>query len=554
MSAPRTLIIGLDGATFDVIRPLASRGYLPTLARLMTEGAHGSLRAWPNMNSAAAWSSIVTGYNPGQHGIYHFGWAATPQRGQTFRPTTALDRRRDPFWRLLSAAGQCVGVINVPITYPADPVNGFMLAGMDTPDLESAGFAHPPDLREELRRAGIDYIIDVPQLGVIRRRNPHQVPHRVQQMVDARARAILHLMRARSWDALMAVFVATDRMQHFYWPDERGAIDGAEWAPLRSVYQQIDAFFARLLDCLDDRTTLLVVSDHGAGPAREAMRGLNPLFHRLGLLCYREGAIRLKGRLLEHLLVSARKLVPLSLQRPLARALPGLHLRALSESRLSGIDWSRTRAFASPQGWNIFINLRGREPEGTVSPEEYDLLRERLRSIVLQLVDPVSGRRAVRGVYRREDLFHGPHLEKAPDLLVEWDCGVVRDALHYPGEGGPITVEPAGERGPAERWTGSHRPDGIFIAWGPHVRRGATLGAVGLYDIAPTVLHLQGHPIPADMDGRVLGEIFTDEYAQKHPVRQREAERLAVTPPADELTPADTRKIEERLRSLGYIE
>jgi len=554
MSAPRTLIIGLDGATFDVIRPLASKGYLPTLARLMAEGVHGPLRAWPNMNSAAAWSSIVTGHNPGQHGIYHFGWAATPQRGQKFRPTTALDRRRDPFWRLLSAAGRRVGVINVPITYPADPVNGFMLAGMDTPDLESPGFAHPPDLREELERAGIDYIIDVPQLGVTRRRNPHAVPPRVRQMVDARARAILHLMRTRPWDALMAVFVATDRMQHFYWPDERAAVDDAEWTPLRGVYQQIDAFFARLLEGLDGNTTLLVVSDHGAGPARAAMRGLNPLFHRLGLLSYREGATRLKGRLLEHLLASARTLVPLSLQRRLSRALPGLHLRALSESRLSSIDWPRTQAFASPQGWDVFINLRGREPEGSVSPEEYDRLRERICSIVLQLVDPVSGRRAVRGVYRREDLFRGPHVDKAPDLVIDWDCEVVRDALSYPGEGEPITVEATGERGLGERWTGTHRPDGIFIAWGHQVRRGETLDAVGLYDIAPTVLHLQGHAVPADMEGRVLTEIFTDEYTHTHPVREREGEHLAVKPPTDELTPSETSKIEERLRSLGYIE
>ena len=121
MSRPRTLVIGLDGATFDVIAPLAGGGRLPALARLIAEGAHGPLRAWPNMNSAAAWSSIITGYNPGQHNVYHFGWAATPQRGQTFRPTTALDRTRDPFWRLLGAAGLHVGAINVPISYPADP-------------------------------------------------------------------------------------------------------------------------------------------------------------------------------------------------------------------------------------------------------------------------------------------------------------------------------------------------------------------------------------------------------------------------------------------------
>lgn len=554
MSSSRTLIIGLDGATFDVIRPLAGQGHLPTLSRLMTEGTHGPLRAWPNMNSAAAWSSIVTGYNPGQHGIYHFGWAATPQRGQTFRPTTALDRRRDPFWRLLGAAGRRVGIINVPISYPADPVNSFMLAGMDTPDLESPGFAHPPELRKELQRVGIDYIIDVPQLSTISRRRPHEVPPRVRQMVDARGRAILHLMRTQPWDALMAVFVATDRMQHFYWPDERALIGGPEWAPLVSLYQQLDTFFARLLESLDGDTTLLVVSDHGSGPAREAMRGLNLVFHRLGLLAHREGAVRLRGRLLEHLLVMARKLVPLAVQRPLGRALPRIHLRALSESRLPGIDWSRTQAFASPQGWEIFINLRGREPEGTVALEDYDPLRDRLRNILLQLVDPISGRRAVLGVHRREDVFRGPHMDKAPDLLVEWDCEVVGDALHYPAEAGAFTVHPADARGPGEPWTGTHRPDGIFIAWGPHVRRGQRLDPIGLYDITPTILHLQEQPVPEDMDGRVLTEIFTEDYLRGHPVRRRERHDADPQEPVGELTPDEASQVEARLRALGYLE
>ncbi|UCC63889.1 MAG: alkaline phosphatase family protein [Anaerolineae bacterium] len=155
MNTPRTLIIGLDGATFDLIEPWARAGHLPALARLMAQGVHGPLRAWPNMNSAVAWSSMLTGYNPGEHGIYDFGRAPL-QRADTWRPTTAADRRKDPFWRLLSAAGQRMGVINVPISYPADPVNGFMLAGMDTPGLHSSGFAHPVDLRDELRRQGID--------------------------------------------------------------------------------------------------------------------------------------------------------------------------------------------------------------------------------------------------------------------------------------------------------------------------------------------------------------------------------------------------------------
>lgn len=149
MNRARTLIIGLDGATFDLIDPLVRTGYLPTLATPMAQGARGPLLSWPAMNSAASWSSIVTGYNPGQHGEYSFGqqWKTLPQQGYDWHPTTGSARKKDPFWRLLSAAGRWVGVINVPISFPAEPVNGFMLAGMDAPRVNSPGFAHPPELK-----------------------------------------------------------------------------------------------------------------------------------------------------------------------------------------------------------------------------------------------------------------------------------------------------------------------------------------------------------------------------------------------------------------------
>ena len=159
---------------------MVQAGFLPTFANLMSQGVHGPLKAWPNLNSAAAWSSIVTGYNPGMHGVHDFG-SAPPQRGYAWHPMTALDRKKDPFWRLLSAKGKRVTIINVPISYPADPINGYMLAGMDTPGLSSHGFAHPPELRDEISRQGIDYIIDVPNLGDLSRKHPDQLPIQVKK-------------------------------------------------------------------------------------------------------------------------------------------------------------------------------------------------------------------------------------------------------------------------------------------------------------------------------------------------------------------------------------
>jgi predicted AlkP superfamily phosphohydrolase/phosphomutase len=501
MNTPRTLIIGLDGATFDLIKPWAQAGYLPTLARLMTQGVHGPLLAWPNMNSAAAWTSMVTGCNPGQHGVYDFGTAA-PQRGVTWRPTTAASRAKHPFWHFLSAAGQDVGIVNVPISYPADPVNGFMLAGMDAPGVNSPGFAQPPELRDELRRAGIDYILDAPKLEGARKRDPQRVPDLVRRMVDARARTILHLMKTHAWDTLMAVFVATDRMQHFYWPGENASFDSADWTAVRCIYEQIDAFLDDALKLGDENTTVLLVSDHGFGPSRYATETLNRLLEQLGLVRYHHNGGRLSSRLLRNLLLYGRRLIPLSLQPLLARAFPKLYLRSLGENVYWGIDWSNTQVFVDPYGGQVYINLQGREVEGIVSPEEYDALRERVHDILAGLTDAASGKRVVRAVQRREALYQGPYSQEAADLLIHWDYEVVRDSLCYYAEGEPVIIQAPKGSGPSRRWTGGHRPQGIFIACGPHIKRGATVANACIYDIAPTILYLQGHPIPEDMDGR----------------------------------------------------
>lgn len=552
MNTPRTLIIGLDGATLDLIDPWAGAGYLPTLARLMAQGVHGPLRVWPNMNSAAAWSSMITGYNPGQHSIYHFG-AAPPQSGTGWHPTTAADRKKDPFWRLLSAAGQHVGVINVPISYPVDPVNGFMLSGMDTPGVDRPGFAHPPDLHDELRRQGIDYIIDVPDLAVLRKRAPHRLPWPVQQMVDVRSRTILYLMKSRPWDVLMAVFVAPDRVQHHFWPHEHISVENLDWTAIRSLYQQIDSFLSDALALIDENTTVLLVSDHGFGPARSAKRCLNPLFAQLGLLRYRQGRNRLKGRVLKNLLLYGRRIIPHRLQDPLARALPGLRLHAVSEQMYSGIEWSQTQVFTAPHGGTVFVNLQGRQPEGTVSPEDYDPLRERVREILLNLTDLTTGAPVVRAAHRREDVYHGPYAEQAADLLIEWNDEVLQDALCYRAEEEPIIVQAPKSSGPGTSWTGTHRSEGVFIAYGPHIKRGAVANA-SIYDIAPTILYLQDHLIPRDMDGKVLIDIFTEDQLRRYPVQQGEPASVRAQEAEAVLDAKEAREIEERLRGLGYIE
>ncbi len=510
MNRTRTLIIGLDGATLDLIGPWAQAGHLPTFARLMAEGVHGTLLSWPNLNSAVAWTSLVTGCNPGQHGIHGFG-NPSAHDPTALRPVTAADCKKDPFWRLLSAAGRHVGVINVPLTYPPEAVNGFMLSGANASGLGGTRLARPARILDELRDHGIKHILDVPNLGRLARQAPGEVPQPLKQMVDARSQSILHLMQTQPWDVLMAVFVATDRVQHYFWPPDQMPLDDAAWTPIRHVYQQVDAFLHDALTLAGEDTTLMVVSDHGFGPQRPVLHHLNSLLAGLGLLHFRDDSRSSTNSMLQKLLFWGREWVPLPLQRPLARALPGLHLRALNDSVMSSIDWRKTQAFISPFAGDLYINLQGRQPEGIVPPQAYPLLRHRIGGILRELRDPATGVRAVQTIRTREDVYHGPYAHLSGDLLIRWNDGLRYDALCYDSQGDSVIVRVPYEttvEGRGVAWSGTHRPEGIFLVRGPGIRHGATIEGVTGYDIAPTVLYLQNHPIPPEVDGQVLVDIF----------------------------------------------
>jgi predicted AlkP superfamily phosphohydrolase/phosphomutase len=348
-------------------------------------------------------------------------------------------------------------------------------------------------------------------------------------------------------------------MQLFYWPQGREAPDdGPDWAPIRGVYQQVDRFLSNVLARVGQNTVVLVVSDHGFGPRRLASNCLNPMLARVGLLRFRAD-VRPRSPL-GFLLRWGRRRLPLPFQYLLAKRLPALYVRAVSQSKNPDVDWSRTQVFASLRGRSIWINLKGRQAYGIVPPEEYEALRQRVSELLLTLTDPATGRRVVRAVHRREDVFRGPYLDRAADLLVEWDEVIAGDGLAYPDGGQPVYARPQSRRVGEAGWTANHRSEGVFIAWGPGViRPGVTLtesahaaSPVTHYDISPTVLHLQGLPVPADMDGRVLAEIFTEEYHRGHAVRIGQSGATAdrtVGLEADE-----ARLVEERLRSLGYLE
>ncbi|UCD57563.1 MAG: hypothetical protein JSV16_00185, partial [Candidatus Hydrogenedentota bacterium] len=274
-----------------------------------------------------------------------------------------------------------------------------------------------------------------------------------------------------------------------------------------------------------------------------------------GLLEYKTQNATPSARALQQARFVAKRFLPRWAKNFIKSALPGIRDRVESHLYFSQIDWTRTKAYGFGMYGNIFINLRGREPEGQVDPgKEYENVRSQIIEALTDLQDPDTGEHIIDRVYRREELYEGPCVTKAPDLLIKW-----RDYSYYTSvnprvETGEI-FGPCGYIDSSEyRHVGTHRLNGIFIASGSIIRKRATIEGADIVDLAPTILHLFSQPIPEDMDGKVLEAIFTEEFLAGNPPRYRKAIGEEGMASAVSYSSEEEEKIKERLQGLGYIE
>lgn len=550
----KTIVLGLDGATWDRIVPAAAEGGLPGFARLMREGTWGPLRSTIPADSPSAWTSFATGMNPGRHGV--FGFMARRPGAYEYAIGSSLLIRERTLWERASAGGLRVGVINVPFTYPPKPVNGFLVAGMMTPDLQSP-FTHPPGLRDELLRAIPRYSISH-GLGRTRGVDPRAVlAKNFAATITAREHAMRWLDERFAPDLLICVFTVLDRLQHFLWADGDPRHPGHDpSAPneyreaIAAAYRQLDGVIERTLQQAGDDTLVVVLSDHGFEAVARA-------FYVNAWLAER-GWLVLTGRRTEPAAWSNRAA---RLARRVLRVLPGCEglrerLRArqtVSRTFLSAIDWKRTRAwFGLDRG--LWLNVEGRDPLGTIKTgEEYETLRSLLVAELDELKDPETGYRMVAKVHRREELFHGTALAEAPDLVIEparvagdvRGCYVLSERLGFQGAGRFA--------GPSAPISGYHAPEGILLLRGRGISPGARLDNARIMDVAPTILRAMGLPGEEEMDGEALADFGAG--------RGKTGERLrGSTPPSSvseqepRISENEQREIERQLKDLGYLD
>jgi predicted AlkP superfamily phosphohydrolase/phosphomutase len=579
----RVFILGWDGATFDLIKPWVAKGHLPTIARLMEAGSHGPLASTQPPMTFPAWSSFMTGKNPGKHGIFDFTRRRPGSYDLEF--VNGGKRRAATFWQLLSDAGLNVISISLPCTYPPELVRGVMISGFDAPGggpgshVDASGM-YPPELYSELERSVGHHPIGASVIKDINEGRAAEALAEVERTIRQKAATAKYLLGNRPWDCFMILFGESDMLGHQLWkyadpnsplftPEPAGFRDG-----LLRVYQELDRQAAELLALLPPDTTVFVMSDHGFGGVSDWVIYPNCWLAERGFLGFRPPFRRWLSRTLDRAKVWGLSNIPAGGRR-LIYQLGGRRLGQFEAGvRFGMLDWEGTQAYfeENPYYPFLWINLRGRQPRGTVAPgPEYEEIRTRLIRDLEAWKHPESGEPIVEKAWRREEIYNGPSLDEAPDVVVKW-------ALHR----GYSYAFKLSAKSVDLHWTerldpkkpenlqyftsksGSHRDLGIFVAHGPGIRPGVNTSGARIIDLAPTLLAVFGLEAPADMDGRVLSEVLAGSRVTG--VRAPESAKAATTTAGgrdpgltsdDEssgYSAGEEEMIAARLKALGYVD
>lgn len=560
----RVFVVGLDGATLDLVKPWVQEGKLSCLGELMRTGAYGALTTTIQPLTGPAWTSFMTGKNPGKHGVFDFIMRIPGTYDVRLVNSSTRDSRS--LWSILSRHQKRVAVINVPLNYPPERVNGVVISWMDAPGVDRE-FTYPPNLYQEIKKELGEYIITVDFSAPL---DTHI--RDLHRMTDNRAAVTEYIMENHPWDFFITLFSATDLAQHTFWRymdpthpryDEANADKYGK--TILEVYQRIDHHVGRLLRKLDQNTTIIVMSDHGAGPLRKVVN-LNRWLEKNGWLTFNAAAQEnpsgglvfsprralLRGAQQIYRLV---KRMPSKLKGRLKRLLPGLGSKLESFFLASTIDWEHTQAFALGAYGNIWINLKGREPQGTVEARtEFEKLRQQIAERLLALRDPDTGEPVVERVYKREELYHGPFIDRAPDLVVHW-----KDYAYYSrqrfGEREETIFQTHLTRPLSSiEMNAYHRLNGLMIVNGKDIIAGKEISGASILDLAPTILYLLGVPVPNDMDGKVLTDVFQQSFLKSQPINYEDAEVEESPKESGKIYSEDEAdEVRERLRGLGYF-
>lgn len=532
----KTLVIGLDAATWRVMKPLMQEERLPNIQRLIHEGTSGILYSTIPPFTPSAWTSIVTGVNPGKHGFFDF----VAQDHETYRVEYVNYSRlnRPAIWHIFNAYGKKVGVVNFPMAFPPPHVDSFFISGFPTP--ENKNYAYPRQLNTFLHRRKYR-IYPCRQL----RDGKEKYFYALKDLVDIRCNVAIELMKRYDWELFWVVFQALDWIQHYFWNE---IIDGED--AIADFYCHIDHIIGHFLQEISDKWNVVILSDHGFHKIEGEIH-INNLLEKWGYLTRVEPSHSLprgaKHSLFKPGFALWNTLSP-HIRRNIGNRIPAsivAYLRELkhkSSRRHPLIDWRKTQAFSFGYMGRIYIHTKEEYPHGTVSAvDEYARLRKEIIGKLQSLKNPETGGSIVGKVFRKEEVYSGDQLHHAPDIVfIPSDY----EYMFYGDFGADWYNIPRNR-------LADHDMEGIIIMRGKDIRQGHSIKAETV-DIVPTLLYVHDVPLLPDMDGRVLQEALGEELVSRREIRT--AKNVLHKNDVDEFLDEDEQqKVAERLRDMGYL-
>jgi len=549
----KCLVLALDGLDPDLF--VRFRDQMPNLSALAEQGVFCPLRSTTPPMTFPAWSTCLTGVNPGKHGIFDFTERITGKYGVRFLNST---RRRYPtFLRILSEKGFRVGSIGLPTTYPPEQLSAFQISGFDTPlpSKADSSYVYPPELSKDIDNEMGGYYFGNFNEGRIGPAWHKKVLKQLYLGVDRKKKLVKFLAERFPLDLLVLHVGETDTVGHHFWSFydrksprhvDRGDLDLSD--AILNVYRSADKLAGDLLDLLEPRS-IIVVSDHGMGGTSDRILFLNNFLAEHGFLHFSETSAH--TAIIGNLKKAGMKWIPYRWQQTLFK-LADSRIASTIESiqRFSGIDWSKTVAFSEELNYfpSIWLNVKGRDPRGIITDSDVDSVIKRMKSALYDWKYPDDGLPVVKQVYHRNEIYEGTEIGCAPDLILElnkpegYSYAMGRSSAQRGGETcRKLTLDQyLGYKG--ETMNGSHRQMGTFIAKSDN-KTFNVQDDFSLTDISPTILHLFGLDRIDWMDGKscLAGEqgVINSNF---------------ITPDNYKYSNEEENQIRERLSSLGYLE
>lgn len=533
----RTVLIGLDGATFTILDPLMRDGVMPFLRGLAESGARAELRTIIPALTPPAWTSLMTGRRPGHHGIFDF-FQRESAASHYLRFASSNEVKCETIWSMASRQGLKVTALNFPLMFPPRPVNGYIVPGGWMPWKQLRLACHPADLYDRLkalpgfnaREIAMDMSVEAKALEGCRDDEYEDWINFHIRHEEHWFEILNYLMQDDPSDLTAIMFDGVDKLQHLCWtyldPSYAAGLTTQAQLQVRALcleyFRRLDGVLAQIVAAAGPTANVVIASDHGFGATVEIFN-VNTWLEQNGYLVWNDEA----------------------------RAGHDGGLLGMSDLARYAywLDWSRTTAYAAtPSSNGIHIVRAGQRDDAPGVPaEQYARFRAELVAKLRAFTDP-TGQPVISHVWTREEAFDGPCSDLAPDLTLE-----MRD-------GGLVSILPSdGALRPRDKVSGAHRPNGIFFAAGPSIRSGTRLNELSILDVAPTLLYSLGLPIPAELEGRLPEEIFDPALLQSQPVRRETvAEPDPVGVGAATVHPVFDAEAEAtvlaRLQALGYIE